>query len=657
MGVYPDGSSKRLEKHTVQTRTGGSVLVAGFAVNKAKTKILIEGARANVRFDNARPIALVVRVKDNAADPMSIVRIFRMKPAKKRRTAVIAAAGTFHVTSNDMDYLSFSAHKYGESSYYLTLDESPVGEYGITVSNPNNIDEKMVIVSTFGIDGLFTTLTNVNFDDKAIKDYIKEVQKNQKDIMRCMPTDICSISDIAYKNFPTTNMNFSDTNMNSSTANINPPTCGLKDPHDIPVISLWDGTDDIVSLRSTLLFGLKGMAAYAHHAMNLGYQNDNVTTWFYKGLCEVNREHSVEEWIELIMEFGKVNYQCMELLDKANTESFGTPTPTKVHTDIRKGPFIVVSGHDLRDLDLLLKQTEGTGVNVYTHCEMLPAHGYPKLAAYKHLAGNFGTAWQSQQTEFENIPAPVLFTTNCLMPPRPSYEDRIYTTSVVGYEGMVHIEGTKDGKKDFTPIIKHALKLGGYEHDHSMSGINGGHILTTGFAHGAVLSHADKLTAAIKNGDIKHIFLVGGCDGAHPGRNYYTEFVKQTPMDSLVLTLACGKYRFNDLDLGEIDGIPRILDMGQCNDSYSAIKVALALAEAFNCDINELPLTLVLSWYEQKAVCILLTLLALGVKNIYLGPTLPAFMTETVVRFLVDTYNLQPITAPEQDMDAILGRG
>ena len=542
------------------------------------------------------------------------------------------------------------------------------------------------------IDGLFTTLTNVNFDDKSIKDYIKEVQKNQKDIMRCMPTDICSISDIAYKNFPTTNMNsqtanmnfsdtdmnapttnmnfsdtdmnaptanmnFSDTDMNSSTANINPPTCGLKDPHDIPVISLWDGTDDIVSLRSTLLFGLKGMAAYAHHAMNLGYQNDNVTTWFYKGLCEVNREHSVEEWIELIMEFGKVNYQCMELLDKANTESFGTPTPTKVHTDIRKGPFIVVSGHDLRDLDLLLKQTEGTGVNVYTHCEMLPAHGYPKLAAYKHLAGNFGTAWQSQQTEFENIPAPVLFTTNCLMPPRPSYEDRIYTTSVVGYEGMVHIKGTKDGKKDFTPIIKHALKLGGYEHDHSMSGINGGHILTTGFAHGAVLSHADKLTAAIKNGDIKHIFLVGGCDGAHPGRNYYTEFVKQTPMDSLVLTLACGKYRFNDLDLGEIDGIPRILDMGQCNDSYSAIKVALALAEAFGCDINELPLTLVLSWYEQKAVCILLTLLALGVKNIYLGPTLPAFMTETVVRFLVDTYNLQPITAPEQDMDAILGRG
>lgn len=506
------------------------------------------------------------------------------------------------------------------------------------------------------IDGLFTTLTNVNFDDKAIKDYIKEVQKNQKDIMRCMPTDICSISDIAYKNFPTTNMNFSDTNMNSSTANINPPNCGLKDSHDIPVISLWDGTDDIVSLRSTLLFGLKGMAAYAHHAMNLGYQNDNVTTWFYKGLCEVNREHSVEEWIELIMEFGKVNYQCMELLDKANTESFGTPTPTKVHTDIRKGPFIVVSGHDLRDLDLLLKQTEGTGVNVYTHCEMLPAHGYPKLAAYKHLAGNFGTAWQSQQTEFENIPAPVLFTTNCLMPPRPSYEDRIYTTSVVSYEGMVHIEGTKDGKKDFTPIIKHALKLGGYEHDHSMSGINGGHILTTGFAHGAVLSHADKLTAAIKNGDIKHIFLVGGCDGAHPGRNYYTEFVKQTPKDSIILTLACGKYRFNDLDLGEIGGLPRIMDMGQCNDAYGAIQVAVALADAFGCGVNDLPLSFVLSWYEQKAVCILLTLLHLGIKNIRLGPSLPAFLSPNILNFLVENYGIAPITTPEEDLKALLGK-
>lgn len=287
---------------------------------------------------------------------------------------------------------------------------------------------------------------------------------------------------------------------------------------------------------------------------------------------------------------------------------------------------------------------------------MLPAHGYPELNKYHNLAGNFGTAWQSQQTEFENIPAPVLFTTNCLMPPRPSYKDRIYTTSVVGYDGMVHISCTRAGKKDFTPIIKHAQKLGGYEHDRSMSGINGGHMLTTGFGHSAVLSQAGKIIDAINAGHVKHIFLVGGCDGAHPGRNYYTEFVKQTPMDTLVLTLACGKYRFNDLDLGEIDGIPRILDMGQCNDSYSAIKVALALADAFHCSINDLPLTLVLSWYEQKAVCILLTLLSLGVRNMYIGPTLPAFMSETVVKYLVENYKLNPITAPEQDMDAILKR-
>ena len=311
----------------------------------------------------------------------------------------------------------------------------------------------------------------------------------------------------------------------------------------------------------------------------------------------------------------------------------------------------------LEDLHQLLEQTAGKGINVYTHCEMLPAHGYPALKKYPHLAGNFGTAWQSQQKEFENIPAPVLFTTNCLMPPRPSYADRVYTTSVVGYEGLRHISGDKQNRKDFTPLIQQSLALGGYEHDRSMSGINGGHMLTTGFAHSAVLAQAPRLIEAIRSGAVKHIFLVGGCDGAHPGRNYYTEFVKQTPMDSLVLTLACGKYRFNDLDLGEIGGLPRILDMGQCNDAYSAIRVALALAEAFGCTVNDLPLTLVLSWYEQKAVCILLTLLSLGIKNMYLGPTLPAFLSETVVKTLVDTYGLQPITAPEQDMDAILHRG
>lgn len=461
------------------------------------------------------------------------------------------------------------------------------------------------------IDGLFTTLTNVNFDDEAIRTFTDRVRKERRKLTG----------------------------------------------DDISLVSLWDGANDIVSLRSTLLFGMKGMAAYAHHAMNLGYMDDTVIKWFYKGLCEINKEHTPEEWIDLIMEFGQVNFKCMELLDRANTETFGTPEPTRVLTDIKKGPFIVVSGHDLKDISQLLEQTKDKGINIYTHSEMLPAHGYPELKKYPHLAGNFGTAWQSQQKEFDNIPAPILFTTNCLMPQRPSYQDRVYTTSVVGYKGLTHITGDADGNKDFTPIIEHALRLGGYEHDHSMSGINGGHVLTTGFAHAAVLSHAEQIINSINQGHIRHIFLVGGCDGAHPGRNYYTDFVKQTPMDSLVLTLACGKYRFNDLDLGEIDGIPRILDMGQCNDSYSAIKVALALADAFDCSVNDLPLTLVLSWYEQKAVCILLTLLSLGIRNMYLGPTLPAFMSETVVKYLVDTYNLQPITAPEQDMDAILKRG
>ena len=461
------------------------------------------------------------------------------------------------------------------------------------------------------VDGLFITLTNVNFDNASIRNFIDRIVSEREK---------------------------------------------LGGVQDCPKLELWKGETDIVSLRSTLLFGMKGMAAYAHHSMNLGYEDDEVIGWFYKGLCAINEEHTVEEWLALIMEFGKVNLKCMELLDSANTSSFGTPVPTRVNTDIKAGPFIVISGHDLKDLAQLLEQTEDKGINIYTHSEMLPAHGYPELKKYSHLAGNFGTAWQSQQKEFENIPAPVLFTTNCLMPQRPSYRDRIYTTSVVGYEGLTHITADEHGNKDFTPLIEQALELGGYEHDHSMSGINGGHMLTTGFAHGTVLANAEKVISAIKRGAIKHIFLVGGCDGAHPGRNYYTEFVKQTPMDTLVLTLACGKYRFNDLDLGEIGGLPRILDMGQCNDAYSAIKVALALADAFECSVNDLPLTLVLSWYEQKAVCILLTLLSLGIKNMYLGPTLPAFLSESVVKVFVDTYGLQPITAPEQDMDAIWGR-
>ena len=318
---------------------------------------------------------------------------------------------------------------------------------------------------------------------------------------------------------------------------------------------------------------------------------------------------------------------------------------------VEKGPFIVITGHDLKDLQLLLEQTEGKGINVYTHGEMLPAHAYPALKKYAHLKGNFGTAWQNQQKEFADLPAPILFTTNCLMPPKASYADRVFTTEVVSYPGMTHI----GQDKDFTPVIEKALALGGFETDRTFPGINGGESLTTGFGHNTVLSVADTVIGAVKAGALKHIFLVGGCDGARAGRNYYTEFVKQTPADTAVLTLACGKYRFNDLDLGTIGGLPRLMDMGQCNDAYSAIKVAVALAEAFGCGVNDLPLTLVLSWYEQKAVCILLTLLHLGIKNIYLGPTLPAFLSANVAAYLVQNFDIHPTTTPEQDLQAILG--
>jgi hydroxylamine reductase len=318
---------------------------------------------------------------------------------------------------------------------------------------------------------------------------------------------------------------------------------------------------------------------------------------------------------------------------------------------IEKGPFIVISGHDLKDLQLLLEQTEGKGINIYTHGEMLPSHAYPKLKAHKHLKGNFGTAWQNQQKEFDAMPGAVLFTTNCLMPPKASYMDRVYTTEVVSYPGLVHI----GEDKDFSPVIAKALELGGYSEDLALTGINGGNTVTTGFGHGTVLSVADQVIDAVKAGAIKHFFLVGGCDGAKPGRNYYTDFVRQTPEDTVILTLACGKFRFNDLNLGTIGGLPRIMDMGQCNDAFSAIKVAVALAEAFDCEVNELPLSLVLSWYEQKAVCILLTLLYLGLKNIYLGPTLPAFVSPNVLNFLVENYQVTPISTPEADLKKILG--
>lgn len=468
------------------------------------------------------------------------------------------------------------------------------------------------------IEGLFTTVTNVSFDNEAIR---KQIEKTEKEIgnlvARC--GDYSSQCSRNYR------------------YNIN---------------DLWTSDEDIRSLKSLILFGLKGMAAYAYHALVLGYTDREVSQFFYKGMRAIGLEKTdLETLLPLVLETGQVNLKCMALLDKANTETYGTPVPTTVPLTIEKGPFIVVSGHDLYDLYLLLEQTKDRGINIYTHSEMLPAHGYPKLKAYKHLKGHFGTAWQNQQKEFDGIPAPILFTTNCLMPIKGSYYDRVFTTEVVAYPEMVHI----DDKKDFTPVIEKALELGGYAEDKKMTGINGGETVTTGFARGTVLSVADKVIDAVKSGAIKHFFLVGGCDGAKPGRNYYTEFVKQTPKDTIILTLACGKFRFNDLNIGEIGGLPRIMDMGQCNDAYSAIQVAVALAEAFGCGVNDLPLSLVLSWYEQKAVCILLTLLALGIKNIYLGPTLPAFVSPNVLDLLVKEYQISPTSTPEEDLKKILG--
>ena len=466
------------------------------------------------------------------------------------------------------------------------------------------------------IEGLFATLTNVNFNEETLLRQIETVRREKEALIP--GCSACASH------------------------------CVRNDEYDMN--RLWTDNEDIRSLKSLILFGLKGMAAYAYHARVLGYSDEEVNNFFYEGLFAVGEDWDMEQLLPVVMKVGEVNLKCMALLDKANRETYGNPTPTTVPLQVEKGPFIIISGHDLRDLHLLLKQTEGRGINIYTHGEMLPAHAYPELKKYTHLKGHFGTAWQNQQREFADIPAPVLFTTNCLMPPKEGYADRVFTTEVVSYPGMVHI----GEDKNFTPVIEKALELGGFNTDQEFTGINGGNAVTTGFGHNTVLSAAETVINAVKSGELKHIFLVGGCDGARPGRNYYTEFVKQTPVDTAVLTLACGKFRFNDLDLGTVGGLPRIMDMGQCNDAYGAIKVAVALADAFKCGVNDLPLTLVLSWYEQKAVCILLTLLHLGIKNIYLGPTLPAFLSPNVLDFLVKNFEIHPTSTPEQDLEEIL---
>lgn len=469
------------------------------------------------------------------------------------------------------------------------------------------------------LEGLFTTVTNVNFNDETLKILIYKIENAKKKLVPNCFT--CSGS------------------------------CGKNDNFDMN--TLWTTDEDVRSLKSLILFGIRGMAAYAYHASVLGYTDETISKFFYKALLAVGmKDWGMDELLPIVLEVGEVNLRCMELLDQANTTTYGTPVPTTVPLTIEKGPFIIITGHDLKDLQLLLEQTKDKGINIYTHGEMLPAHAYPEFKKYSHLKGNFGTAWQNQQKEFDHIPGAILYTTNCLMPVKASYADRVFTTEVVSYPEMVHI----GEEKDFTPVIEKALALGGYTKDQHMTGINGGMQVTTGFSHGTVLSVADQVIEAVKNGDIKHFFLVGGCDGARVGRNYYTEFVKQSPADSIILTLACGKYRFNDLDLGTIGGLPRIMDMGQCNDAYGAIKVAIALAEAFECDVNELPLSMVLSWYEQKAVCILLTLLYLGIKNIHLGPTLPAFISSNVLNFLVENYGISPISTPEEDLKKLLNK-
>jgi len=476
----------------------------------------------------------------------------------------------------------------GKTADTAKLQDALTGALITAAGKDADIPDKLLL------EALFATLTNVSFDDDAIKNLTEQVGQPFYDLDE-----------------------------------------------------VWHADVDTRSMKTLLLLGVRGVAAYAYHALVMGYDVAGMTGFIRKALSAIGEaEYGLNELLPLVMECGKVNLATLELLDKANTESFGAPAPTTVNCSIEPGAFIVVSGHDLYDLKLLLEQSADKGVNVYTHGEMLPAHAYPELKKYAHLKGNFGTAWQNQQKEFDGVPAAFLITTNCLTPPKASYADRVFTTAAVGYPGLRHI----GEEKDFAPVINKALELGGYGESQ-----NGG-VLTTGFGHNAVLSLADTVIGAVKSGAVKHFFLVGGCDGAKPGRNYFTEFVKQSPRDTLILTLGCGKYRLNDLDLGAIGGIPRILDMGQCNDAYSAIKVALALGEAFDCGVNDLPLTLVLSWYEQKAVSILLSLLYIGIKSIRLGPSLPAFLSPNVLNYLVENFSVKPITTPEADLADVLGR-
>lgn len=492
-----------------------------------------------------------------------------------------------------------------------------------------NVDKSIV---SFIENCLFTTLTNVNFN---VDDHVR-LLKQSRDIKNNLK------------------------NMVGTTEYITPaaayelPEAKADMLRDAPIAGIMhDKTldPDIRSLRQTILYGLKGISAYGHQARELSYYSDNVDNFYITALEAItDNTLTVEELIRLTLKTGDMAIEIMKKLDEANTTIYGNPSPHTVNVHIKKGPFIIVSGHDLKDLEMLLKQTEGLGINIYTHGEMLPSHGYDGLKKYKHLVGNFGGAWQDQQKQFDNLPGCILMTTNCLMRPRDTYKDRIYSTNVVGWDGIKYIEKKPDGEKDFSEIIKQSLELGGFTEDQEVKEI------LVGFGHEAALSHAGELVEAVKSKQIRHFFLIGGCDGARPGRSYFTDFATMVPDDCMILTLACGKYRFNKLDFGTVARLPRLLDIGQCNDVYSAILIANALADAFGTDVNGLPLSLIVSWYEQKAVADLLALLSLGIKNIYLGPTLPAFLSPNVLQYLVDTFQLRLISNPDDDIKTCLGQ-
>lgn len=484
-------------------------------------------------------------------------------------------------------------------------------------------------VNVFTVEATFSTLTNVNFDPGRFQRLINravELRDRLKEKVREAGGKV---------------------NLPDGPATFRPESTldgMVKQGEGVGVKSDPSLDPDIHSLQQTLIYGIKGVAAYADHAQILGKEDDKVYAFVHEGLAAtLNKALTLEDWVGLVLKCGEINLRTMELLDEANTEAYGHPVPTKVPLGAKKGKAILVSGHDLKDLEALLKQSEGRGIYLYTHGEMLPCHGYPGLKKYSHFYGHYGTAWQNQAKEFAAFPGAILMTTNCIQKPKESYNDNIFTTGLVGWSGVTHI-----ADKNFAPVIEKALEMPGFLED------TNGRYVTCGFGHNAVMGVAETVVDAVKSGAIKHFFLVAGCDGAKPGRNYYTQFVEQVPRDCVVLTLACGKFRFFDKNLGDIGGIPRLLDIGQCNDAYSAIQIAVALSKAFNVEVNELPLSMVLSWYEQKACAILLTLLHLGIKNIRLGPSLPAFITPAVLDVLVKNFNIMPISTPEEDLKAIL---